>query len=497
MIKFFLNEKFKVFVLLTIVLAFFLRFINYGNRWGLAYDQAHDAILARYAVDNLLFPLVGPFASGAPFQTSGIWYWFLMLATIIYPNSILAPWIAVTLSYTAFVFVMIIIGKELVSKQFGILVGLLAAISTAQITQATNLTLTAPMCFISALAILSVIRYSNTQKIRYIFLLGLSVGLAPTVHLQGVLLILFLPVSVLILKIKAPKLLAILLIGLFLPLTPLLIFDLKNNFVNSLGLFNYLLHGQYRVSYEVLGRRWLTYITVFWPKSWALIIGGYSIVSYLSIFVLAVALVDKFIKRNLDKLWLIFLISFIFMITAMRYVRTPLFDSYLVFLHPFILLFTAFAIFWLHKKNVYLSILLLAVVLIGSLQRDYLDIVGATNNTYAEAKKMEIILINKIPNKKFNFYDFNYKTTSLSIPLVMLLYKDNKISDNGIKVGMFSSTISAEFSFSKIYGNDTGYQIFNLNSSTSAQLKRGEWILIDPSKIYNSTENWHSKKIYD
>ncbi len=494
MIDKFLKDKFKVFILLTIVLAAFLRFVNYGNRWGLAYDQAHDAILARYAVDNLLLPLVGPFASGAQFQTSGIWYWFLMLATIIYPNSILTPWIVITLSYVAFVFLMIIIGKELVSKRFGILVGLLTAISTAQITQATNLTLTAPMGFVSALAILSVIRYSNTRKIRYIFLLGLSVGLAPTVHLQGVLLILFLPVSVLILKIKSPKLLGILLIGLLLPSIPLLIFDLKNNFVNSLGLLNYFLHDQYRTSYEVLDRRWLTYITVFWPKSWALIIGGYSIVAYLSIFVLAVALVDKFIKRNLDKLWLIFLISFMFMITAMRYVRNPLFDSYLVFLHPFILLFTALAIFWLYKKNVYLSILLLVVVLIGSLQRDYLDIVGATNNTYIEAKKMERILINKIPNKKFYFYDFNYKTTSLSVPLTMLLYKDNKISDNGIRIGMFSSTISAKLSFFKIYGKDIGYQIFNLNSSTSAQLKSDGWVLINPSKIYNSTENWYSKK---
>ena len=34
-------------LLLVIVLAFLLRFANYQNRWGLAYDQARDVIVAR------------------------------------------------------------------------------------------------------------------------------------------------------------------------------------------------------------------------------------------------------------------------------------------------------------------------------------------------------------------------------------------------------------------------------------------------------------------
>lgn len=481
----------KVLLFLIVLLAAFLRFFDYGNRWGLAYDQAHDAILARYAVNNFQFPLVGPFASGAQFQTSGIWYWFLMAATVVYQNSVLTPWVIVSISYVGFVFLMVLIGKELINKEFGLLTGFLTAISTAQITQSTNLTLTAPMCFVSALAILSIIKYSKTPHKKFLFLLGLSCGLAPTIHLQGVLLVLLLPVFVVFFKIKNPKLLGIILIGILLPLIPLLIFDLKNNFVNSLGLLNYLLVAQYKTSYQVLGRRWLTYLTVFWPKSWALIIGGYSIIAYLSVFIFAVALVNKFLKKDLNKVWLTLVVSFAIIIVAMRYVRNPLFDSYLVFLHPFILLFTALAIFWLYKKNIYLGLLFLAVISIGSFRQDYLSIAGATNNTYIQAQKMETVLVNNAPNKKFTFYDFRYRTSSLSVPLTMLLYKDNKISDNGIKVGMLYSTVSAKPIFPKIYGGKTGYQILNLNSSTSAELLKTGWILTNPSKIYNSTENWY------
>lgn len=495
MIKKFIEKNLTIESLplyIIVIISFFLRFVNYGNRWGLAYDQAHDAILAKYAIINFQIPLVGPFASGAQFQTSGIWYWFLMIPSFLFPNSTLAPWVILTLAYVDFVFFMIVIGKELIDKRFGLLIGLFTAISTAQITQSTNLTLTAPMCFVSALAIFSIIKYSKTRKSKFLFLLGLSCGLAPTIHLQGILLILILPIFILIFKVKNIKLLGIIILGILIPLTPLLIFDFRNNFVNFLGLFKYFTQDQYKTSYEVLGRRWLTYGAVFWPASWALVIGGYAVTAYITIFSFVGLFLEKLIKRNVDKIWLNLSLSFIFIAIAMRYVRNPLFDSYLVFLHPFILLFTAFTVYFLFKKNIYLGLLLFALIVFGSIRQDFLNITNATNNTYIQAKQIETKLTEKTSGKKLALYSFGKTNYPLSLPLMLILYNNDKISDTGFKIGIIYSSKSAELSLSEIYNKDN-YHFYNLNSSNSGELIKMGWKFTNPSEIYKSTQDWYRK----
>jgi hypothetical protein len=496
MIKRLINKRFEISLLLILLLAIFLRFVNYSNRWGLAYDQAHDALLARYAISGFHIPLVGPFASGAQFQTSGIWYWFLMVATQIYSPLLIMPWLVITSSYVLFVVLMILIGRELEGKYFGLLVGILTAVSTAQIAQSTNLTLTAPMCFISALAILAFLKYAKTKKKIYLFLLGLSFGLAPSTHLQGVLLIVAFPVFIIALKLKDIKSWAILILGLVIPIVPLIIFDLRNNLVNSVGLINYLFHSQYRTSYDALGRRWLTYIAIFWPSPWALIIGGYSAVSYLIGVIFSGLIIEKIYRKGMGKTWITLIISFILMVIVMRYVRNPLFESYLVILHPFVLLFSALAIFLLSKKNLYLGLALLVLIIAGSIYKDYLNIASSTNTAAIVANDLSSSLIQKYPSGKFSVYDYNYKSSGFSFPLILYLDGYGKINDNGIKIGIVNATSGALIQFKEfpIISNGNNYQIININSSNSSELKKQGWIPVNPSYIYNSVEDWHKNK---
>src|SRR3990167_10123879 len=97
-LKLFLKKNwFLVGVFLIFALSAFFRFYQYEDRWGLAYDQAQFAILARYSVETFQLPLLGPFSSGGPFQTGGEWYWILMLGTTAYPSLVISPWIFLTL----------------------------------------------------------------------------------------------------------------------------------------------------------------------------------------------------------------------------------------------------------------------------------------------------------------------------------------------------------------------------------------------------------------
>src|ERR1700690_3767990 len=103
-----MNQKFFLgCVFFILVLSIFLRFSRYSDRWGLADDQAHDAVVSRYAVTHQKVPLLGPFSSAGAFQTSGAWYWFIMIGTALYPMSVVSPWVLLTLQYVLFVAGMI------------------------------------------------------------------------------------------------------------------------------------------------------------------------------------------------------------------------------------------------------------------------------------------------------------------------------------------------------------------------------------------------------
>ncbi|MEK7120629.1 MAG: glycosyltransferase family 39 protein, partial [Patescibacteria group bacterium] len=334
---------FGICILLILFLATFLRFYNYENRWGLAYDQAHDALVARYALEHHKIPLVGPFSSAGPFQTGGEWYWIIMAAYAIYPHSVLSPWIAITLISLVFVFVAILVGSEIAGKGFGILLGMLSTVSTGQIAQSVSLTNQSPLALVSLLAIWSMVRFAKTKSDRYLFFLALSVTLAASIHLQGISLVLLIVTTLLFFGVRTKRSFLMIILGILIPIIPLIIFDLKNDFVNSRGFLQYVIYDQYKIPFEALGRRWLTYLGVFWPNAWSHVIGGIREVAYIQILSLVFVFLYGLYRKSISKIWLTIAVTFLLMVVLLRYTRTPLFDSYIVFLHPFILLLTGWA----------------------------------------------------------------------------------------------------------------------------------------------------------
>ena len=67
-----------------------------------------------------------------------------MLGTVLFPFSIIGPWIFITFIYVLFVYLIILLARELIDKTFALIVGLLTAVSTAQIAQAVSLTNQSP-----------------------------------------------------------------------------------------------------------------------------------------------------------------------------------------------------------------------------------------------------------------------------------------------------------------------------------------------------------------
>lgn len=491
--KFIKKNWFAISIALIFLISVFLRFYNYQNRWGLAYDQAYGAIVARYALETGKIPLLGPFSSAGPFQTGGEWYWFIMLGTLFGSGNVNSPWIFLSLSSVFFVFLMILIAKELVDKKFAVIVGLLAAVSTSQIAQSFSLTNQSIISLFSAFSILSSIKYIKTKKNKYLFLLGLNTSLAATIHLEGAALI-FLVVATLIFS-GLPNILGIfyLVLGLVIPTIPILLFDIQNNFVNSKNMIQYYLHDQYKISLDVLGRRWSTYLSDFWVKSLAHIISGEKIISIFVMILTSIFVIYSIIKRNLSKEWTIIVASFVSMIIFLRYLRTPLFDSYLMFAHPFIFLLIGFLLYTLLLRNRPIGILFIVIIILGTIRSDIPELNVSGNYSAIEAKARVDVLKEKFPNEKFSIYTYKYKWADKNLILGLFLYSKNMIANDGRRISVVVATREAEFTSSIISGDKLGYQLLDLNSSSSSQLQKSGWGRVNPEDIYNSTEKWYKK----
>lgn len=488
----------KRFVLLTICITAFagiFRSFNFLNRLSLGTDQISFLLLSRYALFNFKLPLWGPFSSAGPFQTGGEWYWLLMAAQAVYPFSIITPWIVFVGLSVLFVFLIIQLGKELIGKEFGIIVGSIAAVSTSQIAQGINITNQTPLALIALFALWSAIRLYRTKKRKYAFLLGLFVGLAPTIHLQGIMLLPLVFITFIFLEKKILIFLPFTLVGLCLPWIPVFWADAMNHFTNINNMIYYYRYDQYTISLDVLGRRWITYIFQFWPTSLAYIIGGNIIIAWLLIISIVVFFPLAIYKKLISKELLIIIVTLICMIIIVRYTRTPLFDSYLIVMHPFIFLLVGLVIFQaiLHYRIIGYSLFLL--ILGGSIVRD----IGEVTHQKSSLLKNDVSLImsrliQKYPSDKFAIYDYNYANSNKSLLLTLFLEEKNKISDSGIKIGLISTSRRRQITDPVIYSLGKGKNEYVINLSSRSNKLEKNWILVNPSAIYRSIQEWYKFK---
>jgi len=472
-----MNKRTFLIILFCITaVGFLLRFWNYGGRYGLAYDQAHDAIVAREALREGKIPLVGPFSSAGPFQTVGTWYWLLMVPTALYPYSILSPWIFLTFCSVLLIIGMGFFGKYLEDERLGLILAALTAVSTAQIDQSINLTNQTPIPFFSFLTIVCAVLYLKSKKLRLAFLMGFFAAFGASIHLQGMSLAILVVLALVFSGKAGIRSFFAALFGGIVPMVPLFIWDAANDFVNIKNMFYYYRYDQFNISLDVLGRRWLTYLNDFWPREWSHIAGGFPYIAIAVAIVVIVFFVYYVWKRKLPLHWLLLFISFICMVVLVRYARVPIFASFITFMHPFVILFTGWAICKLIKHTTIVGYLFLISVLIGSCWKTSIGAftprVNWTENTAKEIRRM---LVTRYPNEKFAVYDYHYEGRQRSVPYVLFLDEANLLSDTGRRIGFIGEFIS------------------DLTSSSSATLENDGWVLVNPSKIYSSTEEWRSK----
>ena len=481
------NNKISINLIILLIFAgsLFFRFYNYSNRWGLASDQARDAIVATYALSTHVLPMTGPFSASGPFVFGPYMYWFLMAVGTLLPFSFFGYWIGLSVVSSLMVFPMILIGKEIKDTSTGLILGFFTAISPAQNNQATNLTASALAGFFSILSVYFFIRSLKYSSFKNFFLLGLFTGLAINTHFQGIPLVLLIVASGLLSR-KIKNVLSTFL-GFIIPFIPLIIFDLTNNFFESANILKYFLSNDS----AALSGRWLTYLANTWPQFWRMMIGGNVYLSagliILTLFVFVYFLYKKTIEKSILVLGIIYALIFV----ILRYFPGQLFGDFTAFIGPFVLILVTWALIKIKDANVYLGLFLIILVSLFTVNTTFNNISLATNYSSINSKKLENILIQQFPKgSKFAIYDYKYQNTEVSLPLILYLTQDKKISNNGIKIGIAGSLIP---NFQLNYFEKGRYTefLYTLRGYPNDTLVKNGWVLVNPSNVYKSVENWY------
>lgn len=468
-------KKIKILLILTLLLAFLTRFYNFSSRIYVHSDDALFVQGAYYAFTSHQFPLIGPFAQ-APFFTGPWWLWFLELQFPL-PFGPLTPWyfwLAISLGQ---IYLFYYLGSLVLGRKFGLVLAFLAAIAPGLIDNSLHVWNAAADSILSLLALILLVRIQQKSRLLEVFLLGFCLSVAVTIHFQNSLL---LPIFFLALIFLRRNLLGfpVLIFGALAGCLPLLYFDTHYSFFESRRLFDYLTVVQYR---NYVPNRWLTYLTVYWPNSWAYITGLplWAASGMLLLLLPAVWWARK--NKGLLTVFAAFLLSLI----LFRYYRGERLIYYSNFAQSYVLILTAWIVYLLAKVK-FVS-LIMAVFLAASFFGRSGEIFSQREIALPQIMQIRDELYKNFPDSYFQLYGCSWDGQMYGHMLGYLLYRDGRENKQGINLGICWHPGQAA-TWQVLKNSDLQTQLdWKSYSSNHVYKSMTQWYLIDPpswSKLY-------------
>lgn len=302
--------KNKIFILI-VILGLFLRLYNLPNSIGFAWDQERDAFTIKQIIVDKNLTLIGPRVVNDNGFMLGPYFFYLLLP--FYLMTSLNPY-AIIIFVTTYNFVFLsssfFILKKIFSQKiayFFIFIWSVLPLAISIDTISWN-PLLVPFLFIFLFYLLNTLNFNKTKNW---LLLGFYLGFSFNIHVQLIILSFSTFIFLLIKTHKKDflKKIIFLFIGFIVSFLPLLIFDLRHDFLNLNLFLNFFQNGSSVKNYLAFIPVWINYFSsIFLIKSQLL-----SILFWLTL-VLILFFLSK--KNNINKVlfftWLFFPIIFIF-----------------------------------------------------------------------------------------------------------------------------------------------------------------------------------------
>ncbi len=472
--------------LLTCILflAAVLRFVNYDARFGLASDQARDALIIQEAVKEHTLPLIGAFSASGPFVFGPYFYWAFYIPVALFPHFVLTPWIFLTLLYIGIVGIMFSIGEKVYDRNFGLLLAFFTAISPVELSLSSNLIYSALVGFFATCTLYFFVSYIKAPSRRFLFFFALFLSLSVNTHFEAMPLLLMIP-FVLYFGKRTLSHMSMLFLGLLLPLTPLIIFNFEYHFYELNNIIHFIL---FHPQTTLVTKRWLTTLTSSWPTRWGDTIGGTKLIGGIEIILLLLVAGYSIYAKKIQKEIGIVMGVFICMVVMLRYFNGIIFESFLAFIIPFILLLFAWACYEIVKRNVYIGMFILFCIVCANTFVIYQTITKASN----PMRTTTIHWVNKLATTKaktFSVYQYKSQQSEQALSLSLYLNSEGKAAISGDKIALasFGAPINEQVLFT---GHDRS-RMYTLQGVSDASLTKEGFSSISAKSVYNATENWY------
>jgi len=377
------------------------------------------------------------------------------------------------MSFLSLVFILLIywLGKEIGGKWMGAAAALFAAISPAQIDNSFSVWNAAADPFLALLAMIFLIRFYKEKKAFDIFLLGFIVSLAITIHFQNALIGPLVLIAILTSKPKI-KNFAYMVIGLLIPILPFLYFDLRFNWFETRRIFDYITIGQYRIW---VPNRWLTYAGVYWPKTWAYIVGGNIWVGGLIITLLSLLFIFRLKDMKKYILFYLIAIGFVLEVILFRYWRGERFAYFSHFAHPAVILLTAWVAVELYRIRKIIGLIFVSLLIIFTFNESLKNLKDR-ELTLPRVNLLKNEIYANYPQDKFETYGCIYNGALISHPLSFVMYSEGRNEIGGVKIGV-CQLADKSFDWKVLSGED-------VKDENSA------WFNETTSTVYKSMTEW-------
>ena len=379
-------------------------------------DEGRDVIIVRRIFTEGHPPLIGPGTSVGSMYLGPLYYYLMAIPLLLAGFSPVGPSVMVAVLSLATVVFIWWIGRSWFGKTAGLIASGLYAVSPTVITFSRSSWNPNIMPFFALLSVYSVWKVWRKNEFGWLIVLGISFAFVLQSHYLGLLLaptiFLFWILTIRNLKDKRAFIRKSLL-GLFiflLLMSPLLIFDLRHNFMNTKAFYNFIVNRDTALS----GNIWTAISKVpqiFNFVNTRLISGKNVLAGIISSVIIAAGVVYLFVKnfvkhRNIKlkpEYWLIFFWLAFGLIGLAAY-KMEIYDHYLGFIFPVpFLLFGALIskIFEHSKAGKVFALLLTAYLTALCLVQNPFKY--QPNNQLKRAKDVAVRIVELSDKKPFNF----------------------------------------------------------------------------------------------
>lgn len=238
--------RYWLLILITLIGAW-LRWYRLPETLQFLGDQGRDALVWRQLVIDHDLPFIGPITSVGGFFLGPFYYYLMAPFYWLFGNSPLGPAYA-----TAFIGILslpLLFGftKKLISAPVALLTTFLYALAAIPVTETRSAWNPNPMPLAALGLVYCFYQLQKTNKIIWLYLAGACLGIALQLHYMIVFFGLFILWQLWLVwqnKTLRRGLLGWLAI-LILLMSPLILFEIKNHFLNTIGLFKFLTQHRY------------------------------------------------------------------------------------------------------------------------------------------------------------------------------------------------------------------------------------------------------------